>query len=52
MPTAYVESIGIGDTLPSLPLFLSAERYIPAPLEATYMQAWSVFPALLKSILG
>lgn len=51
IPTAYVESVGVGDSLPSLPLFLSETRYIPAPLEATYQQAWAVFPALLKELI-
>jgi hypothetical protein len=51
IPVAYVESIGIGDPLPSLPIFLSETRYIPAPLEATYLQAWAVFPALLKELI-
>jgi hypothetical protein len=51
LPTAYVESVGVGDTLPSLPIFLSETRYIPAPLEATYMQAWAVFPAQLKDLI-
>jgi hypothetical protein len=50
MPTAYVESGG-GDPLPSSPIFLSETRYIPAPLEATYMRAWAAFPALLKEII-
>jgi Protein of unknown function (DUF4058) len=50
-PVAYVESIGIGDPLPSLPIFLSEARYIPAPLEATYLQTWAVFPALLKELI-
>ncbi len=50
-PTAYVEPVGVGDALPSLPIFLSASRYIPAPLEATYEQAWQVFPGLLKKII-
>jgi hypothetical protein len=49
--TAYVESVGVGDPLPSLPIFLSETRYIPAPLEATYLQAWAVFPGLLKDII-
>ena len=31
IPTAYVESVGIGDALPSLPIFLSETRYIPRP---------------------
>jgi hypothetical protein len=51
IPTAYVESVGIGDSLPSLPIFLSDTRYIPAPLEATYREACAVFPALLKELI-
>ena len=51
-PTAYVDSVGLGDPLPSAPIFLSETRYIPAPLEATYMRAWAVFPALLKELMG
>ena len=51
VPTAYVESVGLGDTLPSLPIFLSETRYVPAPLESTYEQAWSVFPAMLKDLI-
>lgn len=51
IPTAYVESVGIGDPLPSLPIFLSESRYIPAPLEMTYQQAWAVFPAPLKELI-
>jgi Protein of unknown function (DUF4058) len=52
IPTAYVEPIGIGDPLPPLPIFLSETRYIPAPLEATYLQTWAVFPALLRDIIS
>jgi hypothetical protein len=51
LPTAYVESVGLGDSLPSPPIFLSETRYIPAPLEATYMRVWAVFPALLKELI-
>jgi hypothetical protein len=50
IPTAYVESLGIGDPLPSLPIFLSETRYIRAPLETTYREAWAVFPAMLKEL--
>jgi hypothetical protein len=52
IPTAYVESIGIGDPLPSLPIFLSPTRYIPAPLESTYQEAWAAFPAPLKELIA
>ena len=51
VPMAYVESVGIGDPLPSLPIFLSETRYIPAPLETTYLQAWAMFPTLLKELI-
>jgi hypothetical protein len=50
-PTAYVDPVGVGDPLPSLPIFLSETRYVPAPLEKTYMDAWAVFPAMLKSLI-
>ena len=51
--TAYVESVGLGDALPSLPVFLAdvPDYYVPAPLEATYMEAWGVYPALLKELI-
>ncbi len=47
----YVDSIGVGDSLPSLPIFLSDTRYIPAPLETTYLQERAVFPAMLKELM-
>ena len=51
LPTAYVESVGLGDRLPSIPLFLTEYDYVPCPLDATYEQAWRVFPAMLKEIV-
>jgi hypothetical protein len=51
LPTAYVESVGVGDRLPAIPLFLTEYDYVPCPLDSTYDQAWAVFPALLKEIL-
>jgi len=51
LPTAYVESVGVGDRLPASPLFLTEYDYVPCPLDATYEQAWRVFPAMLKKIL-
>jgi hypothetical protein len=49
--SAYVESLGVGDLLVDMPIFLLSGRYVPAPLEATYQAAWSVFPAPLKKLL-
>lgn len=49
--TAYVEPVGVGDALPDMPVFLSAERYVPCPLEATYQASWEAFPKPLKASL-
>lgn len=51
LPMAYVDSLGIGDTLPSSPIFLSEDFYVPAPLEQTYQLAWDDYPNILKEIL-
>lgn len=48
---AYVDFIAVGDPLPSLPLFLEPERYVPAPLEDTYQTAWKMFPKAMKGLL-
>jgi hypothetical protein len=45
---AYVEPVAVGDVLPSMPLFLEPEIYIPASLDATYETTWSVCPSALK----
>jgi hypothetical protein len=42
---AYVEPIGVGDLLPSMPIFLEAARWhVPVPLESTYQTAWDACP--------
>lgn len=33
---AHVENVAVGDPLPDMPIFLTRERYVPCPLEATY----------------
>jgi hypothetical protein len=45
----YVEPVAVGDELPSLPIFLTPETYVPAPLEASYRATWRLFP--LKRLL-
>jgi hypothetical protein len=51
-PTVYVDdSVGVGDILPDMPLFLNAERYVNVPLEATYMAAWQTFPADWRNVI-
>jgi hypothetical protein len=43
-PTAYFEPVATGDILPDMPLFLTPDRYINVPLEATYQTAWRGVP--------
>jgi hypothetical protein len=45
---AYVEPVGVGDPLPDMPIFLTADRYVPCPLEATYQTAWEQYPVPLR----
>lgn len=49
--TAYVEPVAVGDELPVLPIFLTEDDYIPAPLEETYQASWAAYPADFKELL-
>lgn len=49
--TAYVEPVAVGDPLPPMPIFLTPERYVPAPLEATYQTTWAHCPAPLRALV-
>lgn len=49
--TAYVEPVAVGDPLPSLPIFLDPDTYVPAPLEATYRATWTKRPDAVKEVV-
>lgn len=49
--SAYVESVGVGDVMPDMPIFLAPRRYVMCPLESTYEECWRVFPRQLKAPL-
>lgn len=49
--TAYIEPLSVGDDLPSSPIFLLDNLYVPAPLEETYRASWAAFPADFKELL-
>lgn len=49
--TAHLEPLAIGNTLPSMPLFLAPGWYVLVPLEATYRTAWDGMPAYFRDIL-
>ena len=37
---AYIETIGVGNSLPEMPLYLSEDFYVKVPLESSYRTAW------------
>ena len=49
--TAYVEPIGVGDTLPEMPAYLERSGYVPVPLEATYQAAWASCPPDMRELV-
>jgi hypothetical protein len=49
--SGYIEPVAVGDALPDMPIFLTPDRYIPCPLEATYQASWETFPQALKEPL-
>lgn len=49
--TAYVEPIAVGDRLPDMPLFLTAEYHVPVPLESTYLATWAVCPEPTRELV-
>jgi hypothetical protein len=49
--TAYVEPVAVGDELPALPIFLTEDDYVPAPLEETYGASWAAYPPDFKELL-
>jgi len=50
-PTAYFEPLATGDILSDMPLFLTPDRYINVPLEATYQTAWRGVPQRWKRVI-
>lgn len=50
--TGYVELLNYGMALPEMPLFLTAERYVNVPLDATYAEAWRGVPEEWKEIVN
>lgn len=48
---AYLETIGVGSTLPDMPLFIAPGAHIIVPLEASYQEAWQDTPAMVRRLL-
>jgi hypothetical protein len=48
---AYAEPIALGDTIPTMPLFLYEGRHIKVPLEAVYQTTWSYMERDMQEIV-
>jgi hypothetical protein len=48
---AFVDHFALGGSLPEMPLFLSPERYVSVPLEATYQAAYVGVPEFWREVL-
>jgi hypothetical protein len=48
---AFIEPVAVGTTLPDMPLFLTTNIYVQAPLETTYQSAWEAVPAIWRRVL-
>lgn len=48
---AYIETIGVGDRLPDMPLFLEPGAHVVAPLDPTYQTAFDALPRRWRSVL-
>ena len=50
-PEAFLEPVAVGQPLIDMPLFLTAERYVNVPLEATYLAAYRGMPEYWRQVL-
>jgi hypothetical protein len=48
---AYVETIGVGEKLPDMPLFLEPNGCVMVPVEATYSAAFDAQPRRWRDVL-
>lgn len=50
--TAYIEWTAVGRTLPDMPLFLTLDAHVLAPLNATYEATWAACPEAVRELVG
>jgi hypothetical protein len=46
--SSFIEPLAIGDRLPEAPLFLEGGRFVPLPLESTYLKSFESVPRHLR----
>jgi hypothetical protein len=45
---ARIHHIGVGDSLPDMPIYLTADEFVMVPLEATYRETWKTCPEVMR----
>ena len=50
-PVAYLNHPAVGDEVPDMPLFLTAERYVNLPLGTTYDTTYRGVPAFWREVI-
>ncbi len=48
---AFVNHLAVGDELPEMPVFLTPKKYVPLPLESTYMAAYAGMPEFWRKVI-
>jgi hypothetical protein len=49
--TAFIETVGVGDVLPDMPLFIAPGLHVMVPLESTYAAAWQDTPTSVRRLV-
>ena len=49
--TAFIETLGVGETLPKMPLFIAPGSHVLVPLEETYSLAWTDTPKSVRRLV-
>jgi hypothetical protein len=48
---AFIDPVAVADELPTIPLYLTLEEYVPVPLETTYQAAFDAVPEFWRDAL-
>ena len=50
--SAFIETVGVGEPLPDMPLFLTPGAHVLVPLEGPYMAAWEDTPEAVQRLVA
>jgi hypothetical protein len=52
LPETFIEPTAVGAPVPTMPLFLTPDDYIRAPLDEAYQTAWDSMPPFWRDVLS